>query len=268
MLIVNRIHKFYFKLINSVLDNIRCHTKDLSIFNRIDFVSKGKGFNPVTIYDKVIENDLIELADLITPKIKVYGEEFKVGINNNSMWLIDPIDGTKSFVCGSPIWGTLISLIKNGAFVFGAVDHPMLDERLVAIDGKTFYKDKHHNFITLPNVVDNKKRLNQYIIASSSIGHMTLKKRKAFTRLSKKVQHVIYDYDCYAYTMLAKGYIDAVIECNLNPYDFVQLVPILKGVGCEIYDWKGKDTCYSTNIIASKPGKIRRHIVKTLSKSY
>ncbi|PIM95376.1 Histidinol phosphatase [Candidatus Hodgkinia cicadicola] len=258
-------YSFYFKLINAILDNVRCHTSDLRLNNEIEFISKGNGYNPVTIYDKIIESDIIELINLITPKINVYSEEFGCCSNSNSMWVIDPIDGTKSFVSGSPIWGTLIGLIKDGSFVLGAVDHPILDERLIAINGKTFYKNKNHNFVLLPKIFDN-KMLKQYVIATSSSSHMNLKERRVFTRLSKKVQHVIHDYDCYAYTLLAKGCIDAVIDCNLRPYDFVQLVPILKGVGCEIYDWKGNDTCYSKRIVASKPGGIRHNIVKILSK--
>ncbi len=82
---MNLIYNFHFKLINAILDNIRCHTKDSNIISKIEFVSKGGGFNPVTIYDKIIESDIIELVDLITPRIGVYGEEFKCSINGKSM---------------------------------------------------------------------------------------------------------------------------------------------------------------------------------------
>ncbi len=78
-------YNFYFKLINAILDNVRCHTSDLGFRNEIEFISKGGGYNPVTIYDKIIESDIIELINLITPKIEVYSEEFGCCPKGSSM---------------------------------------------------------------------------------------------------------------------------------------------------------------------------------------
>lgn len=87
----------------------------------------------------------------------------------------------------------------------------------------------------------------------------------AFAELFDAAAHVIFDYDCYAYTLLAKGRIDAVVDCRLRPRNFVGFVPILKGAGCVVSDWSGRDVCYSERIIAARTAKIRDDIVELMT---
>ncbi len=260
--------KFYFKLINAILDASAQHTSNFNNGKKIKYISKNKeGFNPVSKYDRKIENSIVNIVKVFDPEAKIYGEEFNYScLKKNNIWIIDPIDGTRSFICGSPIWGTLIALIKNDCLIFGALDHPALGERLIGMSNITYYKNKSKDFVVLKKIKDDTKRIEQYIIATSSYHYMNKSERLLFSNLVSKVQQVIYNYDCYAYTMLIKGYIDAVIDCNLKLYDIAGLVPLLKGVGYEIYNWQGKDVCFDTKIIVSKAG-MRENILNIMKEN-
>ncbi len=105
-------YNIYFKLINAILVNDKCHINDSKLPNGIGFISKDNSYNPILIYDKIIENGVIELINLIISKINIHSEEFGCCSNSNSMWVVNLINGIKSFVNNSLIWGTLIGLTK------------------------------------------------------------------------------------------------------------------------------------------------------------
>ncbi|WGS83428.1 MAG: inositol monophosphatase family protein [Candidatus Hodgkinia cicadicola] len=257
---MTRTQKFYFNLINCVLDVAEKLVADCSWGKHISFGLKpGSKFNPVSEYDKVIEMGLRDALRLLAPNVDIYGEECgSVAMGLANVLFVDPIDGTKAFVSGSHVWGTILGLSKLGNIVLGAVNYPMLGERLISLGGSTYCRiGSSSSFMSLkPRCLVN-KHISRCIVATSSASVMTSDELARFTRLETKVMHTIHCYDCYAYALLAKGCIDAVIECHFKPYDFVGLVPILKGAGCLITDWSGNETSYDERIVASRSPKLQ-----------
>ncbi|XXM90070.1 inositol monophosphatase family protein [Candidatus Hodgkinia cicadicola] len=245
--------RFYFKLINALLDSVYDVVKGYNECKQIEHGSKSKSrFDPVSAYDNVVEIGIIDVLNALNPNASIYGEECGISVSGDSMWFIDPIDGTKSFVSGSPVWGTILGIANGNNVIMGAVDHPMLSERLIAVGGVTYYRARAASFKRLTSQFKCDKRLSQCVVATSSANVMTSFERVKFSKLARAARNVIYYYDCYAYTLLIKGYIDVIVECHFKPYDFVGLVPILKGIGCFVCDWQGNDVCYSDRVLVSR----------------
>lgn len=259
--------KFYFKLINALLDIARACVKTCNQCKILDCVSKSEcKFDPLSAYDSAIEISIRDALSLITPSASVCGEELGLSARGRARtWFVDPVDGTKAFASGSPIWGTILGVAKRNSVVMGAVDHPMLTERLVAVDGVTYYRGCDTKFKRLPLQSQCSRPLSQCVVATSSADVMTASERAKFANLARAVRQVIYYYDCYAYSLLAKGYVDAVFECRFRPYDFLGLVPVLKGVGCCICDWQGNEVCYADRILISRNAAIQTNLLALIN---
>ncbi|AUG91602.1 Histidinol phosphatase [Candidatus Hodgkinia cicadicola] len=259
--------KFYFKLLNALLDSAGASIKSCNQCKILDCVSKSEyKFDPVSAYDSAIEISIKDALNLMTLNVSVYGEE--LGFNTRaaaSTWFVDPIDGTKAFVSGSPIWGTVLGVAKRNNVVMGAVNHPMLSERLVAVGGATYYRGSGTKFKRLSSQPQRAKPLVQCVVATSSADAMTAIERAKFAKLARAARQVIYYYDCYVYTLLAKGYVDAVLDCRFKPYDFLGLLPVLKGVGCCICDWQGGEVCYADKILVSRNADIRTDVLELIN---
>ncbi|ATY93538.1 Histidinol phosphatase [Candidatus Hodgkinia cicadicola] len=254
---------FYFKLMNAFLDVAAGLVNGYNQCRRIDYSSKSKSkFNPVSAYDKIIEINIRDALVLLAPSVNVYGEECGFDYTgSDNTWFIDPIDGTKSFIRGSSVWGTILGLAKRNNVVMGAVGHPMMNERLVAVGGNSYYGGGGGGFKRLPLQSQDDKPLSKCVVATSSIDLMSVRERAKFVKLVEATQHTIYYYDCYAYTLLSKGYIDIIVECHFKPYDFVGLVPILKATGCCVCDWQGNDVCYSDRVLVVRNSKIKASVL-------
>ncbi len=256
---------FYYSVLNSmfdVIDNIVAHCSSVL---KMEYVSKlRRRFSPVSYYDKLIEAKLRFIIGLVSPDSGVYGEEYKIErLNNKNMWVIDPIDGTKSFICGSPIWGTVIGILRDGCLSVGGVNYSVLKERLIGINRKTFYITEYGSSEIKARKFQ--RNLNEYIISTSSLGIMNLDEMKQFKKLYTIVRHTILNYDCYAYILLLKGYIDAILECHLKPYDFLGLVPVLRNAGLLISNWQGKSVIYSSKVLVCSSVEVKNNIVRILN---
>ncbi|AUG34105.1 Histidinol phosphatase [Candidatus Hodgkinia cicadicola] len=259
--------KFYFKLINALLDAAGADVKTCNQCKILDCVSKSEHkFDPMSAYDSEIEISIRDALTLMTPNANTYGEELGLSARAAAnTWFVDPIDGTKAFVSGSPIWGTILGIAKRNNIVMGAVNHPMLTERLVAVDGVTYYRGCDANFKRLPLQSQRAKPLTQCVVGTSSADAMSVAERAKFAKLTRVARHVIYYCDCYVYTLLAKGYVDAVVECRFRPYDFLGLVPVLKGVGCCICNWQGAEACYADKILVSRNADIQTSLLELIN---
>ncbi|AHL31099.1 MAG: Histidinol-phosphatase [Candidatus Hodgkinia cicadicola] len=259
--------RFYFKLINALLDTAGDSIKSCNQCKILDCVSKSEyKFDPVSAYDSAIETSIKDALNLMTLNVSVYGEE--LGFNTRaaaSAWFVDPIDGTKAFVSGSPIWGTILGVAKRNNVVMGAVNHPMLSERLVAVGGATYYRGRNTKFKRLALQSQCAKPLTQCVVATSSADVLTAIERAKFAKLTRAVRQVIYYYDCYVYTLLAKGYVDAVFDCRFRPYDFLGLLPVLKGIGCCVCNWQGNEVCYSDKILVSRNADVRTNLLELIN---
>lgn len=190
---------------------------------------------PVTEADRKIEETLRKLIEINFPDHAVYGEEFgSSGASARYTWFIDPIDGTKSFITGRPLFGTLIALVENKQPIIGVIDQPIINERWLAANNTTKFNNK---------VVQTRGgvALDKAIFATTSPFLFNDTGKFIVSKISDATNYTIYGGDCYSYGQLAMGLVDVVIESGLKPYDFLALVPIIENAGGKITDWQGND---------------------------
>ncbi|GLC34125.1 hypothetical protein PLESTF_000166800 [Pleodorina starrii] len=223
-----------------------------------DVESKGDT-SPVTIADRQAEIAMREMIERTFPEHGIFGEEhglkFGSGAGSKYMWVLDPIDGTKSFITGKPLFGTLISLVYEGSPVLGIIDQPITKERWVGVVGRpTTLNGQQLRTRTCPDV-----KL-AYLYATTP--HMFSGDNEvAFNRLRDSVRIPMYGCDCYAYGLLAAGHCDLVVEADLKPYDYMALVPVVQGAGGVMSDWRGRPLVWqpspgATDLKAGWPGEV------------
>lgn len=200
--------------------------------------SGGVAFDPVTAADRAAEQAMRTLIKDRFPGHGVIGEEFGTERGDAEfVWILDPIDGTKSFISGMPAWGTLIALTRRGSAVFGMVHQPFIGERFSG-DGKAAqYRGPAGKSRALR--VRPCDEPGAAILYTTSPRLMNGADRAAFGRVEEAVRLSRYGGDCYAYCMLAAGCIDLVVETELKPYDIAALVPIIVGAGGVVSTWEG-----------------------------
>jgi len=212
------------------------------------------GYDPVTVADIKIQKKLNHLILKYFPNHSIIGEEETHFKNSAYEWCIDPIDGTKSFIQGMPLWGTLISLSENGNIILGIVDIPALDERYIGYEKKSYkiINGKKSNL-----KVRNNKIISESILNTTSPYLFANKNDQAsFERLSKKVKLTRLGGDCYSYCLLADGLVDIVVESGLNPWDIRALEPIIINAGGILRTWENKKILNGGRIIACSNNRI------------
>ena len=231
-------------------------------FGRRVSVEQKSDLSPVTEADRAVEEKLRLMISEKFPSHGIVGEEFENTQENfEYKWVLDPIDGTKSFIAGYPIFTTLIALLHNDIPVIGVIDQPILHERWAAISGQATL----FNNTPLPRL-ENKKSLKQAAIATTSTIYFTPSQAKKFGNLSKNCASVTLGGDAYAYAMLASGRLDIVVDAALKLYDFCALLPIIEGVGGIISDWTGEKISLQCNgnIIASAAKNLQKTTLEFL----
>lgn len=207
----------------------------------VDVISKEDA-SPVTIADREVEKRLRAIIEEHRPDDGIYGEEFGVKDSKNGYtWVIDPIDGTKSFVIGRATFGTLIALCKDDVPILGVIDQPVLKERWLGAEGKTLYSNDHlgGEFINRPIKTASCGDLKQ-ARAACTAPDMFREERPEFVEdFISAVNFVAWGGDCYSFGLLSMGFADVIIEANLSPYDFAALVPVVEGAGGFMRDWDG-----------------------------
>ncbi len=199
-------------------------------------IDKKEDNSPVTVADLEVEQALREFLAKHRPDDGIYGEEYNpIPSKSGLTWVIDPIDGTKSFMIGRPTFGTLIALCDGDTPKLGILDQPILKERWLGIDG-------------LPTTMNGKSVQTRKCdsIDKACIGATT---PMMFDKLSEYdrayeifecgTSNMVWGGDCYMYGLIASGFMDVAFEQNLSPYDFAALVPIITGAGGHISDWRG-----------------------------
>ena len=189
---------------------------------------------PVTIADREAERAMRALLAARAPDHGIVGEE--EGCENDGaeyVWVLDPIDGTKSFISGKPMFGTLVALVREGTPVIGVIDQPVLGERWVGIAGRP------STFNGRPCRTRACAALGAAILNTTGPDLFPAGDAARYARLSGTVRHALWGGDCYAYGLLAAGHIDLVVEAGLKPYDFCALVPVVAGAGGRMTDWSG-----------------------------
>lgn len=188
--------------------------------------------SPVTIADRNVELRLREIIEKNRPDDGILGEEFGTKESKSGLtWVLDPIDGTKSFVIGRPTFGTLIALCEGDMPTLGVIDQPILKERWVGQHGEQTTMNGR-SVRCRPC-----KSLDEARICSTSPAMFTLTGPAYELFETKKLA---WGGDCYMYGLIASGYMDMAIEASLSPYDFAALVPIVRGAGGHISNWNGE----------------------------
>jgi myo-inositol-1(or 4)-monophosphatase len=206
-------------------------------------------FDPVTEGDKAAERAIRTLITAHYPGHAIRGEEY--GLTNAGAaheWIIDPIDGTRGFICGLPTWGTLVGLMHAGAAVYGMMNQPHVGERFVG-DGRQAFV--HVRGTTQRLRARAGRSLAEAFIATTSPGIITGAEGEAYRRLESRCRLARYGTDCYAYAMVAAGQIDLVAETGLKSYDIMPLIPIIEGAGGVVTTWDGRPAHEGGAILAA-----------------
>ena len=190
---------------------------------------------PVTVADREAETAMRRLIADACPDHGILGEEYGADrVDAAYVWVLDPIDGTKSFVTGKPLFGTLIALLREGTPIVGVIDMPALGERWIGVDGRpTSFNGRPARVRPCPD-------LDRAWLYASSPHMFPGADAEAFERLRLRCRAAIYGADCYAYGLLASGTVDLVCEATTKPHDYCALVPVVTGAGGMISDWRGR----------------------------
>jgi len=263
---MNLLNKRDYKLYSNFLNTL---AKDLNKFyysklNKTFVISnklKGKGYDPVTTSDKAFEKFIRLKIKKKFPSHQVIGEEFgHKKTTSDYTWVIDPIDGTRSFVIGNPTWSNLISLNFQGMPVVGLANFPILNKYYLNFDNKNsfvFEKGKKRKISV------NKKAIFSNVKLSAAFhGALSLNDQKKIPKILKLMQFPC--SDALSYSHLAEGKVDAVIQCSNKIWDIHPLIPIIKAAGGIVSTWSNQDAIYAGNILVSSNKKIHNNFLKLL----
>ena len=224
---------------------------------------KPGGFDPVTAADRAAESAMRALIKRNFPDHGIIGEEYGDDrADAEYVWVLDPIDGTKSFIGGMPTWGTLIGLMRFGEPVFGMMHQPFMRERFTGDGGAAHYRGP-------AGPRDLRVRecasLGDALLATTSPLLMNEDDRATFRRVEDKVRLTRYGGDCYAYCMLAAGHNDLIIETELKPHDILPLLPIIAGAGGIVTTWDDRPAHQGGRIVAAGDKRVHAQALELLN---
>lgn len=229
----------------------------------IDNKQPGRDFDPVTEADRAAEAVMRRLIKASFPQHGIIGEEFgNEREDADYVWVLDPIDGTKSFIAGFPVWGTLIALLHKGAPVFGMMHQPFIGERFSGDNGSATYKGPSGE---RKLGVRRCAAIKDAVLFTTSPLLMNDSDRGIFEKVQAEARLTRYGGDCYSYCMLAAGQLDLVIETELKPYDVAALIPIITGAGGIITTWDGQPAQNGGRIIAAGDKRVHEAAMKILN---
>ncbi len=233
----------------------------IGVDNKLD----GNAFDPVTIADRDAETAIRALIEEHYPDHGILGEEHGTKPGTSPFkWVLDPIDGTRSFISGVPLWGTLIALNNGEKPVVGVMDQPYTGERFVGRPGHAEMRQSGQS-----------KKLSTR--ACSSLTHAILGctdpamftdagEMDAFSAVRSKARLTRYGTDCYFYCLVAAGHADLVIESSMQPYDIQALIPIVEAAGGIVTNWQGGDAQNGGRIIAAGDKRVHAEALDILSR--
>jgi myo-inositol-1(or 4)-monophosphatase len=230
----------------------------------VDDKGAGTRFDPVTEADRAAETVMRAMISKQFPAHGIVGEELgEERSDAEYVWVLDPIDGTKSFIAGMPAWGTLIALTRFGEPAFGMMHQPFIRERFTGDGRRAHYRGPAG---TRDLRVRPCASLSDALLYTTSPLLMSEQDRATFAAVEKSVQLSRYGGDCYAYCMLAAGHIDLVIETELKPYDIIALVPIITGAGGIVTTWDGGSPLNGGRVIAAGDRRVHEAAMAMLAK--
>lgn len=240
---------------DTILPFFRTH---LAIENK-----EAGGFDPVTVADRAAEDAMRALIRKNFPEHGILGEEYGAERTDAEyVWVLDPIDGTKSFISGMVAWGTLIGLMRFGEPVFGMMHQPFTRERFSGDGGAASYRGPTGNRDLHVRACE---ALSDAVLFTTSPLLMNEADRSIFRKVENRVKLSRYGGDCYAYCMLAAGQIDLIIETEIKPHDIVPLIPIIDGAGGIVTTWENNPAQTGGRIIAAGDKRVHAAALEMLA---
>ena len=230
-------------------------------FAQPDLVVETKADDsPVTVADRGAEKLLRELIAQRFPTHGVIGEEFgSENPNADFVWVLDPIDGTKSFAAACPLFGTLIALLHQGQPALGAIHLPVLQQLYIGDNAASTLNGK-------PIRTRPTKRLAEAtLLTSDTLNLAKYQHGPACDRVVGQAKLFRTWGDCYGYTLVAGGWADVMLDPIMNPWDIAALVPVIRGAGGEITDWNGKDPVHADSIVAAATPELHAQVIAGLN---
>ena len=221
-------------------------------------------FDPVTAADRAAEAAIRAVLNERVPDHGIHGEEYGVERPDaRFQWVIDPIDGTRAFIQGLPVWGTLIGLMDDGAVVAGIMNQPFTGERYWSDGSRSHYRGP--DGATMPIKTRHVRLEDAQMATTDPYLFAAAGKEAQFERLRQKVRQCRYGTDCYAYCLIAAGHIDVVLETGLQLYDIAALIPIIEHAGGRVTTWTGEPVSDGGDILACGDARLHGEIVQLLA---
>ena len=241
--------------------SLRYFRSDLTV---TDKRQKGNAFDPVTRADRETEQFIRDRIAAAYPGHAIIGEEFGAKAGADSFtWLIDPIDGTRGFISGTPMWGVLIGLKQADECLVGAMRQPYTGETWIG-DGKVAYFIRQQERTRMR--VREQTGLDKAIVCCTHPAmYPTDEAREKFMQVIARCRFSRYGTECLGYGMLASGYVDLVIEGGLSPYDIMPLIPIVEGAGGIVTDWQGNPALNGGLIVAATGKRLHAEVLQLLN---
>lgn len=214
------------------------------------------GFDPVTEGDRAAERAMRAVLAARRPEDAVLGEEYgRTEGTSGLTWVLDPIDGTRAYLCGAPTWGVLVALSDSDGPILGLIDQPHTGERFVGTPaGAALIRAGSRR----PLRCRAARPLGEAILMTTFPEVGTRDEGAAFARVAARVRLTRYGLDCYAYGLLALGQIDLVIEAGLEPYDIHGPMAVVRAAGGIVTDWRGAAAAEGGQVIAAANAEIHR----------
>ncbi|AXQ92895.1 inositol monophosphatase family protein [Cereibacter azotoformans] len=219
-------------------------------------------FDPVTVADRLCEERMRAILARRRPRDAILGEEMGVSSGESGLtWVLDPIDGTRSYLCGTPTWGVLISVADETGPIYGLIDQPYIGERFEGGLGRAVVRGP----LGERELATRAPRpLSEAILMSTFPEIGTAEEEAAFRRLSGQVRLTRYGADCYAYALLAAGQIDLVVEAGLQPYDVQAPMAVIEAAGGIMTDWNGRRNPEGGRVIAASSPEMHAAAMQAL----
>ncbi len=242
-------------------------------FRAPDLVAANKegdsGFDPVTIADRASEAAMRAILTAERPGDGIFGEEHENTESTSGLtWVLDPIDGTRAFISGLPLWGTLIALDDGKRGRIGIVDQPYIGERYVGIvDGPQTRAWMARGGVETPLQTRSGVSLGDATLFTTDPFLFEGAEYDAFVELRARARLTRFGTDCYAYALLAMGMIDLVVESGLQAYDIASHIPLIEAAGGRVTDWEGGDCRWGGRVVAAGSADLHAKTLDLLAKA-
>ncbi len=259
---ISKNYSVYANFLNKLAKDLtRYYYSKLNRTFKVSNKLKGKGYDPVTTSDKAFEKFIRSKIKNKFPDHQVIGEEFgHIKSKSDFTWVIDPIDGTRSFVIGNPTWSNLISLNYKGNPILGLANFPVLKKYYLNYSDKIAYVFENGKRKKIS--VNKKATFKNVKVSAAFHGWLSLNKQKKIPQILKLMQFPC--SDALSYSHLAEGRVDVVIQCSNKIWDIHPLIPIVKAAGGYISTWDNKNAIKAGNILVSSNKVIHNKFLKLL----